>query len=201
MRALSDKDAEASMDPTEVLDELDKKIILQLSDDGRKPYRQIARDLGVAEGTVRLRANRLMDKGYIRVAAVGNALQLGVEVIAVTLLRVEPRSIADVAKELTTHRNVRFVAASFGSADIIIQTLHRSQKELHRFLTDTLPNAMPAIKSMETFQLAEVLKSSWDWEAWFSLPKEDTASKGDSMRTHEVPDDRSDEANANPSSI
>lgn len=176
MRAISDKDLSAPMGPAEILDELDRKIIRQLSQDGRRPYRQIARELGVAEGTVRLRATRLMENGYIRIAAVGNALQLGVEVMAVTLLRVEPRSIAEVAKELATYSNVRFVAASFGSADIIIQTLHRSQKELHRFLTQTLPSAMPAIKSMETFQLAEVLKSSWDWEAWFSLPNGDAAS-------------------------
>lgn len=170
MRAMSDRGAEAAASPAEILDELDRKIIRHLSQDGRRPYRQIARDLGVAEGTVRLRAGRLIDQGYIRVTAVGNALQLGVQVMAVTLLRVEPRHIENVAQELTTYSNVRFVAASFGSADIIIQTLHRSQKELHRFLTSTLPNAMPAIKSMETFQLAEVMKSSWDWDAWFSLP-------------------------------
>lgn len=55
---------------------------------------------------------------------------------------------------------------------MIIQTLHRSQKGLHRFLVEELPAALSCIQSMETFQLAEVVKSSWDLEAWLNLANE-----------------------------
>lgn len=173
-----DGDAEeAQAGPSGRLDELDKKIIMQLAEDGRRSYRQIARNLGIAEGTTRLRANRLMDAGYVKVAAVGTAKRLGIDVVAVTLLQVEPGHVAETAERLAAYRNVRFVGMSFGSADVIIQTLHRSQNDLYRFLAEELPTALPTIRSMETFQLADVVKSSWDWGAWLNLATERGASE------------------------
>lgn len=164
--------AEVQVASNGTLDELDKRIVMQLAEDGRRSYRQIAQNLGIAEGTARFRANRLMDEGYVKVTAVGNAQRLGIDMVAVTLLRLEPGHVKEAADHLAAYPNVRFVGMSFGSADVIIQTLHRSQKGLHRFLTEELPTALPAIRSMETFQLAEVVKSSWDWEAWLNLASE-----------------------------
>ena len=45
------------------VDALDRAIIAQLQRDGRRAYRAIARDLGVAETTVRFRATRLQRTG------------------------------------------------------------------------------------------------------------------------------------------
>jgi Lrp/AsnC family transcriptional regulator for asnA, asnC and gidA len=43
------------------LDTLDKVIIDELQDDGRRPYSEIASKLKVSEGTVRKRVKKLMD--------------------------------------------------------------------------------------------------------------------------------------------
>lgn len=51
------------------LDDLDRGIISQLQQDGRRPFRAIARALGVAEGTVRYRAGRLQEEGMLRILA------------------------------------------------------------------------------------------------------------------------------------
>lgn len=150
------------------LDALDRSLLEALEDDGRRPYRDIARDLGVAEATVRNRVGRLVDGGLIRITAVGDPLALGVEVAAIVLLRLRPGSVHASAATLVGYANVRFVGASFGTADLIIQTLHRNIDELHRFVTDELPRALPGLVSSETFQLAKVHKSSWDWKAWFA---------------------------------
>lgn len=176
---LNEDAAEVQVTPTDTLDELDKKIVIQLAEDGRRSYRQIAQNLGIAEGTARFRANRLMEEGYVKVTAVANAQRLGVDVVAVTLLRLEPGHVKEAADHLATYRNVRFVGMSFGSADVIIQTLHRSQKDLHRFLVGELPAALPSIRSMETFQLAEVVKSSWDLEAWLNLADKGNAREAE----------------------
>src|SRR5690606_14164839 len=53
------------------IDDLDKSIIVALEVDGRRPYRDIARDLDVAEATVRSRVNRLSESGLIKITAVG----------------------------------------------------------------------------------------------------------------------------------
>lgn len=149
------------------LDDLDKQIIVALEEDGRRPYRDIARSIGVAEATVRARVARLSEAGLIRITAVGDPLGLGVSTTAVSLIRTRPGTVHQVATALATRPNVRFVGIAFGSADIVIQTLHRDVRALHDFMTRELPRLAPDVTSTETLQLADVLKSSWDWRAWF----------------------------------
>lgn len=149
------------------LDHLDRHIIMALERDGRRPYRDIARELGVAEATIRSRVNRMTERGLIHIEAVGDPLKLGVEVVAISLIRVKPGHVQETAEILTRYPNVRFVGTSLGAADIIIQTMHASLRDLQGFIAQELPRAAPAVTSTETFQLAEVHKSSWDWRAWF----------------------------------
>lgn len=168
------------------LDSLDQQIIIALENDGRRPYRDIARDLNVAEATIRARVNRLTENKLIRITAVGDPLKLGVETGAISLIRVTPGHSKEVAEKLAQFPNVRFVGVSFGPADIIIQTLHSSAQELHTFLAETVPSVIPSVTSTETFQLAQIVKSSWEWQAWFeqstAKPTQDT-----SKNTAEVP--------------
>ena len=84
-----------------------------------------------------------------------------------TLIRTSAGRSQEAAEALTALPNVRFVGSSFGSADLIIQTLHPSIDALHEFVSERLPNEVPGIETTETFQLARVHKSSWDWRAWF----------------------------------
>jgi Lrp/AsnC family transcriptional regulator for asnA, asnC and gidA len=153
--------------PPRPLDDTDRRIVVALSRDGRRPYRDIARELGISEGTVRVRMTRLLDQGLLRVTVVGSPLALGIEVVAVVLINVKPGQVDATARALGACRNVRFVGLSFGAADIIIQTLHPSVDDLHEFMTARLPALAPAITRTETFQLAAVRKSSWTWEEWF----------------------------------
>jgi Lrp/AsnC family transcriptional regulator, regulator for asnA, asnC and gidA len=149
------------------LDALDQSIIVALEDDGRKPFREIARELNVAEATVRARVNRLLEAGLIHITAVGDPLKLGVEVMAIILIKVKPGGIRETAEILAKYANVRFVGTAFGSADIILQTLHPNLQSLHDFVSRELPLAAPLITNTETFQLAERVKSTWNWRTWF----------------------------------
>ena len=49
-----------------MIDNLDRKIIDILKDDSRRPFVDIADQLGVSEGTVRSRVHRMTDEGVIR---------------------------------------------------------------------------------------------------------------------------------------
>ena len=44
---------------------LDKRIIEHLQEDGRRPFTQIALELGVSEAAVRARTNRLVERGIL----------------------------------------------------------------------------------------------------------------------------------------
>lgn len=151
----------------EALDDLDRRIVSALAKDGRRPYRDIARELGVSEATVRTRATRMQGQGLVRVTAVGSPLALGVKVVALILIRMAPGRIAAAERVLASYPHIRFVATALGSADIVIQTLHPSVRDLHRFVSEELPAALPDINSTETFQLTKVLKSTWTWGDWF----------------------------------
>lgn len=154
---------------TKTLDPLDRKIIGALETDGRRPYREISRELGVPEATVRFRVNRMIKDDFIRITTVGNLMKLGVEVVAITLISVKPGLIDDTADVLATYPNVRFIGTSFGSADILIQSVHANTQALHQFISREIVKATPAITKTETFQLSKVVKSSWDWSNWFEL--------------------------------
>ena len=52
------------------LDEVDRQIVAVLQRDGRTSNVEIARELGLAEGTVRKRYERLVARGVLRMAAV-----------------------------------------------------------------------------------------------------------------------------------
>ncbi|OJU38243.1 MAG: hypothetical protein BGN94_09140 [Rhizobiales bacterium 68-8] len=149
------------------LDRLDRQIIAALARDGRISYRELARMLDVSEGTVRMRMTRLQDEGLLRVTVVGSPLALGVGMYVMIMLKVVPGRVRETAEVLVKFPNVRFVGLSFGPADILIQSLHKDIGDLHRFVTEIVPKAAPAVTSTETIQLAEVMKSSWTWGDWF----------------------------------
>ncbi len=149
------------------LDTLDKNIIAALEKDGRRSFRDIGHDLGVPETTVRNRVNRLVKKELIEISATGNPLKLGVNTIAISLVKVKLGQSDKVAKVLAAYPNVRFVGTTFGAADIIIQTLHKDPDNLYQFLTEEIPRAAPEVTDVQTFQLHEMLKSSWEWSKWF----------------------------------
>jgi Lrp/AsnC family transcriptional regulator for asnA, asnC and gidA len=154
------------------LDVLDQRIIGILSIDGRRPYRDIGRELGVSEGTIRQRVSRLTESGLIRITAVGNLFALGFDVVAMLHIKAPPHLIDSCASAIAEYPFVRFVTITFGAADIIAQSLHASMESLHSFVRNELPARLPDITSVEIFPQVQTLKSSWSWETWFELQQD-----------------------------
>jgi DNA-binding Lrp family transcriptional regulator len=82
------------------LDDTDHRIIALLRDDGRLPYRSIARELGLTEATVRARVRRLEDSRTMRVVAVTDIEAAGYGMLLAIGVQVENRSPEEVAREL-----------------------------------------------------------------------------------------------------
>jgi Lrp/AsnC family transcriptional regulator for asnA, asnC and gidA len=49
------------------LDNLDYAILTHLQKDGRKAFTEIAKDLGVTDGTIRTRVARMVDSGTLSI--------------------------------------------------------------------------------------------------------------------------------------
>jgi Lrp/AsnC family transcriptional regulator for asnA, asnC and gidA len=68
--------------PAQSLDETDLRIIEALRKDGRVAFAQIAEQLNVSPGMIRLRYNRLIEQGFLKVVAITNPLRMGYRTMA-----------------------------------------------------------------------------------------------------------------------
>ncbi|MDF1522219.1 MAG: Lrp/AsnC family transcriptional regulator [Trueperaceae bacterium] len=144
------------------LDATDQAIVIALRRDGRRPFREIARELGVSESMVRKRAHRLLDDGWMRILAISDPLALGVPVVATTYAKVRPSALDATVERLARYESVRYVAVCVGANNLLVESLHGSNAELHAFLQAALGD--DGVESYETMQVVAIAKSVWDWE-------------------------------------
>ena len=144
------------------MDDTDRAIVDCLREDGRMPYREIARRLDVSESMVRKRVNKLLDAGWMRIMAISDPLQLGVPILATTYAKVRPGAVGDVCDRLKRSDAVRYVAVGVGSHNLVVESIHGTNAELHEFIQREL--GLEGIISSETIQVVEIHKSVWDWD-------------------------------------
>ena len=142
------------------LDETDRAIIGLLQHDGRLPYREIARQLGIAEGTVRLRANRLTRSGALTVVAIADPFRLGYRVLAFSLLNVLPDRQQAVIDALVSWDEVTYISSCTGRADLYAQLVCRDHDHLWELLYERMP-AVGGITASETFMELKMHKVSY----------------------------------------
>ena len=97
------------------MDELDRKIIQILQENGRASNARIARDVGVSEGTVRRRLQSLLQEGIIKVVALPDPEVLGYNTEALVGIQVDPDKIDEVARQLAALKESSWVSVTTGS--------------------------------------------------------------------------------------
>jgi Lrp/AsnC family transcriptional regulator, regulator for asnA, asnC and gidA len=143
------------------LDTFDHAIIQRLRHNGRIPFREIANELAVSEGTVRNRVNRLTEQGAMRIVAVTDPRKLGSPIDCVIGLEVDLRQIHAVAARLTEFPELRYVGIATGPFDIIIAGDFVSEKHLLDFLSQTLAS-IDGTKRSETSRILHTYKRLFD---------------------------------------
>ena len=109
----------ASSDSAHIeLDATDQGIIDLLREDGRMPYRAIARELGITEATVRARVKRLEESDTMRVVAVTDIEAAGYGMLLAIGVQVENRSPEAVAGDLALIHEVFSVNVVVGTHDV-----------------------------------------------------------------------------------
>jgi Lrp/AsnC family transcriptional regulator for asnA, asnC and gidA len=145
------------------LDPTDLEIIRLLQDGGRTTNIEIARAIGVAEGTVRRRIERLVVRGIMKVVAVLDPAKLGYMTDAIIGVSTERTAMLKVGSSLAKLPEVVYVSYTTGVYDIIIEVLFRSDRDLFRFLTETL-SKVDGIRSSVTFHVLRTAKRYYDWK-------------------------------------
>lgn len=138
------------------LDETDWGII-RILQAGWVPNNTIARELGISEGTVRLRLKKLREAGVLEVRAVINPDVLANKQLAAIAMRVaESRLLETKAEEVSRLPNVLSVSIASGRYDLIAEVLVDSNRGLVKFLTEEL-SAVDGVVSSESF----IMLKSW----------------------------------------
>jgi len=140
-----------------MVDDLDLNIIQILEKDGRKNYTDIAKQLGVVEGTVRKRVKNLLDDKMIRISATPNPRELGFNVIAVMGLQVQMSALRHVSQILEAKANVQWLAFVTGRYDLIAIVVEKSTEDLSSFIEKEI-SAIPSITRTETFVNLDIVK-------------------------------------------
>ena len=140
-----------------MVDDLDLNIIQILEQDGRKNYTDIAKQLGVVEGTVRKRVKSLIDNKIISIRATPNPHGIGFNVIAIMGLQVQMSALRHVAQILEAKPNVQWLAFVTGRYDLMAIVIEKTTEDLSKFIEEEI-SAIPSIVRTETFVNLDIVK-------------------------------------------
>ena len=142
------------------MDELDSKITALLQEDGRASNAQIARRVGVSEGTVRRRLKRLVQEEYISVVALLDPGRMGYASEALVGVQVDPDKVDQVADDLARLDETSWVSITTGGFDIFAWATLHSAESLGIFLR-TKVGTIPGVRRTETFVNLAVKKRGY----------------------------------------
>jgi Lrp/AsnC family transcriptional regulator for asnA, asnC and gidA len=144
-----------------VLDDVDKRIIEQLQQDGRRPYTQIAPAVGLSEAAVRQRVQRLIDSGVMQIVGVTDPKMIGFGRQAMIGLTVEgdTRKVADAVAAL---EEVVYVVLTAGSLDVLVEVVVEDDEHLLELLNDKI-RAIDGVRDTETFLYLRIHKETYAW--------------------------------------
>ena len=141
-------------------DDLEKKIILQLLEDGRRPTIHIAKNIGVTRQTVAKKLEQLQASKIITsVAPKLNNEKLGLAIQAYIFMREDPSNKLRNKNEHTI-KNFQQVAEFhriFGKYDSLLKVLAENNEELTEFVKKL--HSLEGVRETETFIVHSTIKN------------------------------------------
>ena len=143
------------------LDATDRALIHLLQRDGRRPYTQLAKEVGLSEAAVRQRVQRMLDNDTMQIVAVTDPLQLGLNRQAMVLIRVNG-DVREVADQLEQIEEVDYLVVTAGSVDLLAEVVVSDDDALFSLLNDKI-RQIPGVLSTETITYLGLRKQTYQW--------------------------------------
>jgi len=141
------------------IDEIDRKILSFLSENGRMSYVDLGRELGLSRVAIRERINQLTEAGVIEnFTIVINSEKLGKKVSAFFEVDCEPTALVSVAKKLAENPIVASCYQMTGPSTIHMHVLVEDFEQLEQFINTEL-YALEGITRVESHILLRRFKS------------------------------------------
>ncbi|MDE1184852.1 Lrp/AsnC family transcriptional regulator [Paraburkholderia sp.] len=142
--------------PTSTLDPLDFQIVRELQEDGRRAFREIARNVNVPEATVRTRVKRLQELGILQILAFTNPSKLGDAKLALLFVDIAPQDHERTVDNLGRWTEVSYLSTTLGGADLCVQVLCRDDEAL--FALQQKVRALPGVLAVRMMHEVKVHK-------------------------------------------
>ncbi len=144
-----------------LLDDVNKAIVEQLQQDGRRTYGSIAEAVGLSEAAVRQRVQKLRDAGIMQIVAVTDPLQVGFRCQAMVGIRADGDSRM-VADRLSAVADIDYVVLCTGSFDILVELVCEDEDTLLELLNGVI-RRIPGVRDTETFMYLKLTKQTYAW--------------------------------------
>jgi Lrp/AsnC family transcriptional regulator, regulator for asnA, asnC and gidA len=142
------------------LDEISKRIIEQLQQDGRRSYAAIGKAVGLSEAAVRQRVQRLTDNGVMQIVAVTDPMMLGFHRQTMIGIKCEG-DLERVADHLAGMDEIDYVVITSGSFDLLVEVVCEDDDQLLEILSRV--RMAPTVTSTETFVYLKLRKQTYSW--------------------------------------
>ncbi len=134
------------------MDEKDKKIIEMLEENSRRPFTEIADELGVTEATIRKRVESLEEEGIIKKYTVEvDPEKLGYNNATLLGLDVEPEKLVEASEKISKIEEVKKIYTCTGDHMIMAKIWTEDNSHLGSLMSDEIgeidgvKNLCPAI--------------------------------------------------------
>lgn len=144
------------------LDDKDRTIIELLQADGRMPFTKVAAEVGLTEGAIRQRVQRLTDTGVMQIVAVTDPLSLGMRRVAMIGARAGGDAEATAAS-LSKMEEVEYLVATAGRYDLMFEVVADDDTHLMSLLSAL--RGRDDILEAEAFVCLKLFKQTFSWGA------------------------------------
>ncbi|HAM45479.1 MAG TPA: AsnC family transcriptional regulator [Propionibacteriaceae bacterium] len=147
------------LDPS--IDDVGKRIIELLQADGRMSYVNIATEVGLSEGAVRQRVQRMIDTGTMQIVAVTDPLRVGFHRQAMIGVKTSGDA-SPIAEALCDIPQIDYVVTTAGAHDILVEVVCENDDELLEVLMQKI-RALPGVTNTETYVYLKLNKQHYNW--------------------------------------
>lgn len=147
--------------PPVQLDDLSKRIVAELQQDGRRSYAAIAKVVGLSEAAVRQRVQRLIDSGALQIVAVTDPVSVGFRRTAMIGVKADG-DLRVLADKIAALPETDYVVVTAGSFDLLIECVCEDDEHLLAVLNDSI-RSIPGVASTETFVYLRLAKQIYHW--------------------------------------
>ena len=145
-----------------MLDEQNRAIIGALQHDGRRPYADIAKEVGLSEAAVRQRVKKLTSNGTLQIVAVTDQLQMGFRRPAMLAVTIDGNT-SPVIERLVQMPEVDYLVATAGSIDLLAEVVAVDDTDLYRIVNQI--RSIPGVRGCETHVYFTIHKQTYQWGA------------------------------------